>query len=330
MKRHFYLAAIAAIAVTTSCSKSEMIDTKSNAEILIGATTAQSTKASEATLDDLKGADGTFDIEAYRSGDLITDEFNGTSHFSTIASWESSAWSISGGPYFWPSDATKLHFFAVGNNATADITAANGTTWPSITYTVGATASEQKDLLAASVLDKGATDSANPIDFVFSHILSQINFSVKGIATGSSNKLTYKVTKIALKGLLPTGTFTFAPSNLGTWAEATGSSTTYEYFVGEESAEESVNIDVAKDGAALMIIPQSADITIDVTYSATQNGVEIYSGTSTTKSTSVTFAKGANISINLELPHNGAEITFSTSDIPTWGGATSDDGNNFE
>ncbi len=324
MKKHFYLAAIAAIAVSTSCTKSEMVDVKTNAEILIGATTAQSTKASEATLNDLKGSSGTFSIEAYRSSDALASAFDGASYFSTTATWADSAWGISGGPYFWPSDATKLHFFAVGNNATASITAANGTAWPSITYTTGATSAAQEDLLAASVIDKGTADSANPINFVFSHILSQVNFSAKGIASGSSNKLTYNVTKIALKGLLPTGTFTFASTDIGQWDNVTGDATTLDYFSGAKSAEEGVSLDIVGENAAFMVIPQSASIIVDVTYSVTQNGVEIYNGTTSTTETTVAFGKGSNILINLVLPHNGTEITFTT-DVSGWNESTSTD-----
>ena len=69
--------------------------------------------------------------------------------------------------------------------------------------------------------------SGTPVKLDFKHVLTQINFKLKGKDDG----FTYKVTKITLSGINNTGNFTYVDpteSVVGTWSNPS-TSTSYQY-----------------------------------------------------------------------------------------------------
>lgn len=144
----------------------------------------------------------------------------------------------SGNVHFLPSGGMHLYaYFATDTAGKGDITQkmytapANGSPgYPKLDFTVPTDAARQVDLIAAKVEGITSPDILVP----FRHILSQINFGVKGL-----DGYQIMVKNITLNKVADTGTFDY-----GTWKwtpDPKATSHTYSYYFPDRSTTESSN-----------------------------------------------------------------------------------------
>ena len=105
-------------------------------------------------------------------------------------------WEYTSGPYYWPTTGF-VQFFSVSPEQTLTVT----TNYPHFDYTVGEIG-DQEDLLAANLIDKNK--DAGDLQLPFCHLLTQVNFSIKGEVG-----FTYTLTKLELTGVKDQGNFYF-------------------------------------------------------------------------------------------------------------------------
>jgi hypothetical protein len=225
MKKNYFLAAIAALALA-SCATSEPIDdsqSTSEEANAIGFGTfldrapqgaAEATpKAAVLDLNGLKANDVGFKVIAYHAGSTDWENFGASTipnFMNNVAvTWNNSSWTYSPTKY-WPklSESTwgKVSFFGYSNVAGATGAGQTGDN-PKITFDTQETASAQVDLVADAVI--GATGGANnPVKFEFDHILSKIGFAAKlanqfpgATVTVTSLKVYYKDGKVKKNGI---------------------------------------------------------------------------------------------------------------------------------
>lgn len=267
------LAAVAALAIV-GCSQNEEIEKAGEkAEINFSSIVGKSTRATEVTLDKLK-TNG-FYVYAYNTGELALGA--GTLDKSLMenekVSWDTgnSVWKSA--TYYWPSTGNVQFFAYASTKASAALTVTPTDNYPTIAnYTVSAKASEQEDLLVAKVT---GTKSTKTVTFVFSHILTQVNFSIK--AGDATDKLNYIVTELSLQNIGSVATYSYDE----TWGSATNP-LTYACALDETEANNTVTgSDSAPLGTeALMLLPQTlgSDAKIVVKYKIVDaKGVEYYS-----------------------------------------------------
>ena len=207
MKKFFFLAA-AVVAITASCSKSEVINAPAaETPITFNPYSGRTpeTKATIATIDDL-AASG-FQVYAFMdntTADAIV-EGTGTNQADKpymdkeVTSEDGENWTYSGNIY-WPA-SNYLDFVAYGLNANVT---EDQTVRTKIYYTIPETVSEQKDLLvAAPIIDERldqsaqADETASTVNLQFSHLLSRVGFS---LVTEGAGQTLVTLTQVDLIG----------------------------------------------------------------------------------------------------------------------------------
>ena len=179
--RKILLVALTAAAMV-SCSENEAMN-----RIKFGTVVKTGTKTLVATTENFSK----FTVSAYKT----TDDMGGTVQLNTgfmddiEVDKSSGEWKYKG-DYYWPASG-KLQFFATSPAQTLDITTAAG--YPKFEYAVKAVDS-QEDLVAANVINQVKSESA--ISLPFQHLLTQVNFTIKGDVAD----FIYTVSKLVIKG----------------------------------------------------------------------------------------------------------------------------------
>lgn len=275
MKKVLFVA-MAALAIT-GCSQNEEFENEVKKEI--GFNSAAVTRADHATTQNFSR----FKTFAYsHAGDYPGTELkkiiDGAIYNKPVDSWEV----VGGAKFYWPAE-DNVSFFAYssagnkGEEIVVDYTEP-ATSAPKLTYTVASAIADQKDLIVAHATGKNATtDAANGVALNFKHALSQICFKLKREDTSVS----YAVSRIAIKGALNKGTFTYATDNttIGSWETTTDVEEKYEIApIGQAFAGTDTDL-VLPANYAFLLMPQAqeslANVTIDIDYVATKDGVTL-------------------------------------------------------
>ncbi|MEA5099818.1 MAG: fimbrillin family protein [Bacteroidales bacterium] len=330
MKKLFLFAAIAILGLA-SCTDEQIEGNKNNPSKKIQFKTMvgknSNLKATELTTDGLK-TNG-FKVTALNTASLTFGGNPYTSYFDNLlVSWNGTKWTNSGN-YYWPED-DKLSFFAYGgDNVTLSATTP---AFPSFNYTIGSTAAAQKDLVTAVSLNK--TNSSDTLGLVFNHILTQINFSIKGAVP----VLIYIVKKIEIIGAKNSGTYTYSPTT-GGWTAQAGVFN-YTYFDGSTTPTtiptNTVTFVSFGNGTgtaaapitgteALMLMPQdNTGVQIKVTYDIQNPGGSFVKKDKVSTYTFVTpgtWNLGTKIRYNITLPVASNRIELSGT-VSNWNDET--------
>lgn len=309
------LAAVAALAIV-GCSQNEEIEKAGEkAEINFGAVVRNATRATIVNNADFKS----FKVYGYKTADKIAENGQlGAFIPGLTVSKESDTdnWSYTGDAYYWPLSG-YVQFFSTVPEQTLTV----GSGYPSFSYNVGAIG-DQKDLLAANLIDK--QKDAGDLQLPFCHLLTQVNFSIKGDVG-----FTYTLTGLELIGVKDEGTFTFNGStSAGTWTEVKASAVPAKYaFTGpveliSKKVEDSANLDQAN--ALFMLLPQdivASAVKVKVTYSAevTKEGgngqLTLENGVKEVFLPAITWEKGKRVRYTLNLTSDASKVTFGK---PAW------------
>lgn len=309
------LVALAAAGMV-SCSQNEEIENAGQkAEIRFSTVVKNGTRA---VINDNNNF-SEFTVCGYKTADVMADGVQLASGFmdNVNVTKSDNTWSTAT-TFYWPATG-KVQFFATYPAQTLDITSAG---YPKFDYKVGAI-DAQVDLVAAKVLDKDKT--AAGITLPFQHLLTQVNFSIKGDLAGC----TYKLTKLELSNLNDNGSFQFTSATDGvggTWTLGSATANlkyTYEKTSGVEvipTADLSDAVALEEDGKALfMLLPQDASgIKANITYTATPgDGSEGFSGTKEVTLTK-TWNPSMKVRYTLLLTSDRKPITFEEPTFGTW------------
>ncbi len=221
--------------------------------------------------------------------------------------------------YYWPLTG-NLSFFGIGGDGVDNYTQ-SGSSFPSFSYTIADTSSEQKDLVVAVITNQNKqANGGNAVNMVFNHILTQVNFSLKG----KNTNLSYKVKEIRLEGAKKSGTFTFNGTT-GTW-ETSNDTVDYIYFSHEQGKPINRNVEdfiSFGDGnliqgsentinnRALMLMPQDFVGRIKVKYDVINPAEQpVHTDKWAETNLTTTWGLGSKIRYNLTLPAGGSIIEF--------------------
>jgi hypothetical protein len=312
------LAAVAALAIV-GCSQNEEIEKAGEkAEINFGAVVRNATRATIVNNADFKS----FKVYGYKTADKIGEggQLGAFIPGLTVSKeGDTDNWGYTDNAYYWPLEGYVQFFSTVPDK---NLTVGNG--YPSFSYNVGVIG-DQKDLLAANLVDK--QKDAGELQLPFCHLLTQVNFSIKGEVG-----FTYTLTKLELTGVKDQGTFTFNGSaTAGTWTEVKASATPVEYaYEGSvnlisESSDSSSDLDTSTK-ALFMLLPQAIaanEVKVKVTYSAkvTKEGEDQFTLENGVKEVSlpaITWEKGKRVRYTLNLTSDATQVTFGKPEWEDW------------
>ena len=303
-------AAVAALAIT-GCSQNEEIEKAAKtAEIGFNSVVSKTTRATSVNLDVLK-TNG-FTVYAYNTGNDVM----GTGTLAkNIMDKEPIAWNgtdswLGNKTYYWP-NSDKIQFFAYSSKNVTGLTAQSSDVYPTIVdYEVLADATKQEDLLVAKANDLTKTDAT--VNFIFSHALTQVNFSIKSKV---NDGLTYEVTDISISEVGNKATY-----NYGTgWSEPTATD--------NQVAGDANTVKILDTSNLMMLLPQtlSNKVKILVKYKvmdkngdtvyddALTTGKEIVIGDGTTK-----WGMGKKVRYTLALTNNATSIGWAVTSVDEW------------
>lgn len=168
MKKSFFLAAAAALAMT-SCSNDEMTDI--NNGNAIGFRAATQTRATETTTANLEN----FFVTAFKgTTEYFSDEFTKDGSYFTSET-----------AHYWPGDNSELSFFAYSPEkeklnglsiTNSGITLSN--------FSPASEISDQVDFITATATGKKSENEATGVELTFNHMLSQIEVRAKNMNEG--------------------------------------------------------------------------------------------------------------------------------------------------
>lgn len=307
------LTAVAALAIV-GCSQNEEIEKAGEkAEINFGSIVKGSTRAAVTTTSNFKE----FTVSGYKTADAMSTGIQLATGFIDdllVENSESTGWGYTG-TFYWPITG-KVQFFATSPKQSLDLSAKG---YPTFSYTIKSVTS-QEDLVAANLIDQVKT--SGDITLTFQHLLTQVNFSIKG----DTPDFTYAVTKLELKGLKDKAIFKFngTPETVGSWEtlEASAADIKYVYTAPDTPvtvAPTTDNKDLSTpfetvNNALFMLMPQAlSDVTLDITYSAAPTlhpNEYTFNSTKTVKLTGE-WGIGKNIRYTLKLTSDASAVTFS-------------------
>ncbi len=301
------LAVTAALAIT-SCSQNEEFEAPAQkAEINFNTAV---TRAVEMNTDALKQAG--FQVYAYNTGTTVMSnqvELSSSPWIDGLATYNTQ-WSVAGGPYYWPL-TDKLQFFAYSPAAGVTYTATDKG-YPKLTYAVQAKATDQKDLVIASVENatKAKNGATSAVSLAFKHALTQINIEVT-----KADGYTYNISSVKVAGVKGSGVFTYTGVDTGTWEASTDAAVSYDYALGGFTANTTA---VVKDNA-LMLIPQAlTDAKISISYTVQKDGSTIADNSKEIAlPASTPWEFGTKILYKLTLPIDAEEIGL-TATVSEW------------
>lgn len=318
MKKILFVALAAATMM--SCTENEVIENAGNkAAIDFGTVVKNGTRAAVTTNDNFEK----FTVNGYKTegamGDAVVLK---TGFIDNLELTKTAGWKYTD-TYYWPLKG-NVQFFATSPAQSLTLPAAGG--YPTFDYTIKAEAS-QEDLVAANVMN--ATKATGAVVLPFQHLLTQVNFSIKG----KTPDFTYTVSKLVIKGAKNAGTFKFngtgtvgAWSSLATTADYTFTGTKTVAPVKDEATPSETKFEDAGN-ALFMLMPQAdlSGVTLEITYTAAPTGKLDQLTFNDTKVLNLTgkWEMGKNIRYTLELSNDASPVEFGT---PTVGGWTNEDG----
>lgn len=315
------LAVTAALAIT-GCSQNEEFDAQgTNNEINVGTVVNKSARAADLT-------NTTF--QSFRLSSFIVETDHdfattplGTSYMQEILyTGGQGSWATTGGTYYWPT-GKSVQFFGWSPDANGEVKSqltvptVNG--YPSLSFTIGASANSQKDIVVAAQKEVKPS-GGNDISLAFKHILTKISFSVK-----PDDGYTYTVSALTLDNVKGgTATYTFNSGN-GQWdlTSATSSSYTYGAMTIGNTPDAGSYYTLSSADEALMLLPQeltAGQAKIKISYSVEKKDVNYtYSvEDKTIDIPAITWAMGQSVRYKLTLPAGDGNIGINTSTLPDW------------
>lgn len=320
MKKVLFLT-LAAAAVM-SCSESEEIENAGQkAEIKFGTVVSNTTRAVETDLAELQKEGVGFTVYAYNTGSekISSASFSGISTFieGKAVKFTSPNWVLDGGTaYYWP-EKDYVQFFAYGNPGTGTLTynaPAEGSVYPSFTYTV-AGVDAQTDLVVAKVTDANKTANGSGVSLVFSHALTQVNFTIK-----ASDSNTYKIKKLSISGVNNKGTYSYDTG----WGTAEGATSDVSYEYTPTGGEEEVTSSGLIKDLKWMLMPQTLPATgaaIKVSYDIYDSSDKVIASvadaTIDLKGTTA-WTAGKKIRYTLTLANTAKQVTMNVTSVDGW------------
>lgn len=180
---------------------------------------------------------------------VYTGSWNETSclpdYMYNVEVTKASAWTTS---YRWPGSGRNIRFFAYAPYDAEGIVLSDMTTagTPTITYTVPAEATRQKDLLVA-VSPEMAGNTGAPAPLTFRHALTAVRF-----VTGD-DMLPGSITKIKLRFVYNSGTYTMGSAS---WKPGSRLSEYFEQTL-SSAADGSADQEITPAEATFMMLPQT-------------------------------------------------------------------------
>ena len=247
MKRPFHLLLVALLFAVVGCND-ETVEKADQNQINFQALLGKQTRATETTVTSLQTASATtaIPVEAYKAED--------NSPWNTFNLVYGTNWTHST-PVYAPTFA--LNYYSWYPTAIVDDTFENNDGEVTFEYTVATTAAAQEDLIVASALNQ----TVATIPLTFSHILSQVNFAIQGVAG-----IKVEITNISLNKIASTSTFTYpatwatptgqanyAYDPVGTTNKTDGVATTIQHMGNKGGTEQTDN----NNANALMLMPQT-------------------------------------------------------------------------
>ncbi|MBE9488613.1 MAG: fimbrillin family protein [Bacteroidetes bacterium] len=327
MKKTLLFASLLAIATFSSCSKNETLNVnKTQNEIGFNAYTNSPTKAEIISSTNFNE----FNVYGYRTTDAYNGEGDLIPYFKNLGITredENRPWTHAD-KYYWPINDEKLQFFAISPlNELVTNYNISSESYPSFNYTIGTEGDNQKDLIVSNLLNQEKPNEGGEINLNFKHVLSQINFSLKG----EVDNFEYKITKIELQYVKNSGKFTFDETS-GVWSDQAGT-TTYTHNLTDFIIKGTTLTPLNDIDKTFILLPQTTtkNAKIKVTYSVieTATNTEIFNSSKEVNVSSTTWAKNSNIRYNLTLPVGGEEMTF-TAEINDWNKETNKELSIFE
>lgn len=274
-----------------------------------------------------------FRVWAYYTSDEFAPA-DASIYFSDLEVVKSgNTWDYSGNQY-WPLTG-NLSFFGIGgdDNENLAISLEENSPFPSFSYTVTNNPSQQKDLIAAVITNQTKSiNGSSAVDMQFYHILTQVNFSLKG----KNPNLSYIIHKIEVQDAFNVGEFKYnsniiGEANTSTWTIDENNLDSYVYYTHPEAQPGYVISPVEENqehnfipfgngtsGEALMLIPQTFQGKVIVTYE-----VEIPGRDNLEKTAEINFNElnngegkwemGSKIRYLLTLPVGGSIIEFDVA-----------------
>lgn len=311
MKKILFVALAAATMM--SCTENEVVENAGNkAAIEFGTVVKNGTRALVTTNANFEK----FTVNGYKTtGAMGADVQLAADFINNLELTKTAGWKYTD-TYYWPLTG-NVQFFATSPAQTLNIAAAG---YPTFDYTIKAEA-DQEDLVAANVMN--ATKATGEVLLPFQHLLTQVNFSIKGKTQG----FTYTVSELVIKGVKNAGTFKFDGSGtVGGWTTLTA--TANYTFTGpktvapvKDEATPSVTDFEDAGNALFMLMPQDVSgVTLDIIYTAAPTGSDqlTFDGTKTIKLTG-TWGMGKNIRYTLELSNDASPIEFKAPTVGEWG-----------
>ncbi|MBE9488599.1 MAG: fimbrillin family protein [Bacteroidetes bacterium] len=318
MKKKLLFAYLAAVVTLSSCSNDATISVNQNlTKIDFDAYTNSSTKATIVSMNNFND----FVVYGYVTPKSYVGKTDLGSPYmdALVVSREDSnvPW-IYEGEYYWPQDDSKIQLFGISpkNDLVSEYITSKDS-YPSFKYIIGDVGKNQKDLIVSSLLDQVETETVKTLKLNFKHILSQINFSVKGEVAG----LEYNVTKIELINIKNEGKFTFdTPLKIGNWSDVKGTAT-YVHNL-ENFVVDGVSLKPLEgEDRTMILMPQenTENAKIKVTYSIRDNGGKslIFDGSKEVDLSSFVWAINTKTRYTLTLPVTADKIIFITT-IDKW------------
>ena len=227
------------------------------------------------------------------------------------------------GTFYWPATA-YVSFFATSPKQTLDITKAG---FPEFNYTVGETTT-QVDLLAANLINQQKSD--NKVTLGFRHLLTQVNFSIKG----DTKDFKYVISKLEVSGVSTSATYSFDgnTSTVGAWGNWGTADGAYTYDITEAPKEITVtdiasvtNLDVAET-SLFMLVPQTLTVSakVSITYYAipedkTDPLDKTFEGTKTVElGTSTKWEANKKVRYTLVLSSDAKSIEIGEPTVTAW------------
>ena len=168
---------------------------------------------------------------------------------------KASSWTTS---YHWPGSGRNIRFFAYApyNGTGISLSSATKAGTPTIAYTVPKAVGAQRDLLVAATSGiAGNTAAAAPL--TFAHALTAIRF------TTGDDMLAGRITKITLKGVYGSGSYTMGADSWGDYGATADFSQTLRADVDGSADQE-----ITPVAATFMMLPQTlpSGASIEVVY----------------------------------------------------------------
>ncbi|WP_455665384.1 fimbrillin family protein [Phocaeicola sp.] len=306
------LAVVAALAMA-GCSQNDLVDEIDNGgqiskvEIGFSSVVGKNSRAAEVGTDELQ-TNG-FYVYAYNIGESA--EGTGTTELinNEKVTYDNGAWKSY--TYYWPG-SNYVRFYAFSSTKTS-LKIENS----KLAYTVPTTASAQEDLLVKTITQNKTTPT---VTFVFTHALTELNFSILGKEEG----LTYTVEEASLTGVKDEGSYDYSKEE---WADLKASGSDLKYSIPLEIKPEvkSTSISAQFNSGALMLLPQElTDISIEIKYTVKNDkGITVSEGESITKtvplsSSTTPWTANKKIRYTLTLANDTEPIQWVAT-AGTWG-----------